>query len=158
MQKIANLLVVKEGNVLLLKKPRRGWYVAPGGKIDEGESVYEAAIREFVEETGARPINPHLKGVYTMMIMDNGGEQLLNEWLLFTFIAHDYSGNVLETTVEGELEWHPLESLHTLPMAEGDRANLIFAIENKGMQYGTFYYTEQFQLLRQSLQQSMEGE
>ncbi|SKB01258.1 8-oxo-dGTP diphosphatase [Sporosarcina newyorkensis] len=158
MQKIANLLVVKDGQVLLLKKPRRGWYVAPGGKIDEGESIYEAAIREFVEETGARPINPHLKGVYTMMIMDDEGEALLNEWLLFTFISHDYSGELLETTVEGELEWHPIESLHTLPMAEGDRSNLLFAIHHEGTQYGTFYYTEQFRLLRESLQQSMEGE
>lgn len=158
MQKIANLLVVKDEQVLLLKKPRRGWYVAPGGKIDEGESIYEAAVREFTEETGARPIQPHLKGIYTMMTMDDDGKQLLNEWLLFTFIARDYSGDILETTAEGELEWHPVESLHTLPMAEGDRSNLLFAVHGTGMQYGTFYYTEQFRLLQESLQQSTEGE
>lgn len=158
MQKIANLLVVKDGRVLLLKKPRRGWYVAPGGKIDEGESVYEAAIREFAEETGARPVDPHLKGVYTMMIMDDAGEKMLDEWFLFTLIARDYTGDILETTIEGELEWHPVESLHTLPMAEGDRSNLLFAVGQRGMQYGTFYYTEEFRLLRESLQQSMEGE
>lgn len=158
MQKIANLLVVKDGQVLLLKKPRRGWYVAPGGKIDEGESVYEAANREFFEETGAQAISPHVKGIYTMMIMDDEGKELLDEWLLFTFVAHDYSGELMKTTIEGELEWHPLESLHTLPMAEGDRKNLLFAVHQKGMQYGTFYYTEQFRFLRESLQQSMEGE
>ena len=61
MQRIANLLVVKDEHVLLLKKPRRGWYVAPGGKMDPGESIYEAAVREFTEETGAKPIDPHLK-------------------------------------------------------------------------------------------------
>ena len=36
MQRIANLLVVKDNQVLLLKKPRRDWYVAPGGKMDSG--------------------------------------------------------------------------------------------------------------------------
>ena len=74
MQRIANLLVVKDDHVLLLKKPRRGWYVAPGGKMDPGESIYEAAVREFTEETGTAPINPHLKGVYTMVITDDNRE------------------------------------------------------------------------------------
>ena len=70
MQRIANLIVLKNECVLLLKKPRRNWYVAPGGKMDPGESIYQAAIREFTEETGVQPINPHLKGVYTMVITD----------------------------------------------------------------------------------------
>ena len=74
MQRIANLIVVKDNHVLLLKKPRRGWYVAPGGKMDPGESIYEAAVREFTEETGTEPINPHLKGVYTMVIKDDTDE------------------------------------------------------------------------------------
>ena len=56
---------------IIIKKTRRGWYVAPGGKMDPGESIYEAAVREFTEETGAEPVNPHLKGVYTMVITDD---------------------------------------------------------------------------------------
>ncbi len=111
MQRIVNLLVVKDNHVLLLKKPRRGWYVAPGGKMDSGESIYETAVREFTEETGAVPINPLLKGVYTMMIMDETGENVKNEWMLHTFIAFDLKGKPFETTVEGVLEWHPVESL-----------------------------------------------
>ena len=53
MQRIANLLVIKDNKVLLLKKPRRDWYVAPGGKMEIGESIFEAASREFTEETNA---------------------------------------------------------------------------------------------------------
>lgn len=157
MQRIANLLVVKEGQVLLLKKPRRGWYVAPGGKVDPGESIYEAAVREFQEETGANPVAPHLKGTYTMVITDTEEKRVLDEWMLFTFIAHDLEGEPFGETVEGVLEWHPVEHLHTLPMAEGDRANLLFAVSEEGMQYGTFTYTEQFKLLQETLQQSKEG-
>lgn len=52
MQRIANLIVRRGDEVLLLKKPRRGWYVAPGGKIESGESIFEAASREYFEETG----------------------------------------------------------------------------------------------------------
>ncbi|WP_342514569.1 NUDIX domain-containing protein [Sporosarcina sp. FSL K6-1522] len=158
MQRIANLLVVKDGHVLLLKKPRRGWYVAPGGKMDAGESVYTAAVREFTEETGAKPVNPHVKGIYTMVIMDEAGENVKDEWMLYTFVAHDLAGTPWTTTTEGELEWHPIESLQTLPMAEGDRTNLLFAVSQNGMQYGTFFYTEQFKLLREEIQNSVGGD
>jgi 8-oxo-dGTP diphosphatase len=157
MQRIANLLVVKDNHVLLLKKPRRGWYVAPGGKMDPGESIYEAAVREFTEETGTTPINPHLKGVYTMMIKDDADKIVKDEWMLYTFVAHDLEGVPFETTTEGKLDWYPVESLHTLPMAEGDRTNLLFAVSETGMQYGTFYYTEQFKLLNEKIQKSVEG-
>lgn len=157
MQRIANLIVVKDNHVLLLKKPRRGWYVAPGGKMEPGESVYEAAVREFIEETGAEPIDPHLKGVYTMIIKDDEDTIVKDEWMLYTFVAKDLSGTPYKTTREGELEWHPVASLETLPMAEGDRTNLLFAIAQAGMQYGTFYYTDQFKLLSETIQKSVEG-
>lgn len=157
MQRIANLLVLKDDKVLLLKKPRRGWYVAPGGKVDPGESVYGAAVREFQEETGANPIEPHLKGTYTMVIKDGLGQVVQDEWMLFTFIAHDFEGVPFKETTEGILEWHPVESLKTLPMAEGDRTNLLFAVSQKGMQYGTFTYTNEFKLLEEVIQQSVEG-
>ena len=68
MQRIANLFALQDGQVLLAEKPRRGWYVAPGGKMESGESIYEAAISEFQEETNVTPKNAHLKGVYTMLL------------------------------------------------------------------------------------------
>ena len=81
-----------------------------------------------------------------------------DEWMLYTFLAHDLTGMPFETTAEGELEWHPVESLRTLPMAEGDRTNLLFAVTQPGMQYGTFFYTEQFELLKEEIQNSVEGD
>lgn len=156
MQRIANLIVLKNQQVLLLKKPRRNWYVAPGGKMEAGESIYSAAIREFQEETNTIPLQPHLKGVYTMVVYDD--QQVENEWMLFTFVAHDLEGIPFEETKEGVLEWHPVEALAHLPMAEGDRTNLQFAVSGKGVQYGTFVYTEDFDLIKEDIQTSNEGE
>ena len=154
MQRIANLLAIKDQQVLLLQKPRRGWYVAPGGKMESGESIYEAAIREFKEETNVTPEEVHLKGVYTMVIKDQGEQ--IDEWMLFTFIATKVEGEPFKETREGNLSWKPIEELRTLPMAEGDRANLLFAIEQEGIQYGTFEYTKEFELIDMKLQQSKE--
>lgn len=154
MQRIANLLAVKDGQVLLLQKPRRGWYVAPGGKMESGESIYEAAVREFKEETNMTPLHTHLKGVYTMVIKDN--DETVDEWMLYTFVATDVEGDVFKETREGTLAWHPIESLKDLPMAEGDRTNLLFAVAQSGIQYGTFEYTKDFELLHEKIQMSVE--
>lgn len=156
MQRIANLIVLKDNQVLLLKKPRRNWYVAPGGKMEQGESIYLAAIREFEEETNTQPHPPHLKGIYTMIIQEK--DEIIDEWMLFTFVSHGLEGTPFETTEEGVLEWHPVESLAHLPMAEGDRTNLQFAISQQGIQYGTFVYTSDFKLLNENIQSSSEGE
>ncbi|MBH9788144.1 NUDIX hydrolase, partial [Clostridioides difficile] len=43
-----------------------------------------------------------------------------------------------------------------LPMAEGDRTNLQFAVSQSGIQYGTFDYTTNFELLHQKIQISKE--
>ena len=152
MQRIANLLAIKDNQVLLLQKPRRGWYVAPGGKMESGESIYEAAIREFQEETNVIPKEVHLKGVYTMVIKDEGKQ--VDEWMLFTFVAKEVEGEPFKETHEGILSWKHIEEVKTLPMAEGDRKNLLFAIEQEGIQYGTFEYTKEFELIDAKFQQS----
>jgi len=154
MQRIANLLAIQNDQVLLLQKPRRGWYVAPGGKMESGESIYEAAIREFKEETNVTPKQVHLKGVYTMVIKE--GEKQVDEWMLFTFIATEIEGEPFKETREGILSWQPVDQLKFLPMAEGDRTNLLFAVEQAGIQYGTFEYTTDFDLINEKVQQSKE--
>ncbi|NLY78437.1 MAG: 8-oxo-dGTP diphosphatase [Lysinibacillus sp.] len=154
MQRIANLLAVQNGQVLLLKKPRRGWYVAPGGKMESGESIYEAAVREFQEETNVTPKNAHLKGVNTIIIKD--GDATVDEWMLFTFVSNGIEGVPVKENREGTLEWHPIEDLHHLPMAEGDRKNLLFAALNNGIQYGTCVYTKDYELLEAKYQTSVE--
>ena len=153
MQRITNLLAIQDGQVLLLQKPRRGWFVAPGGKMEPGESIYDSAVREFLEETNTIPKNVHLKGIYTMVIKD--GDRVVNEWMLYTFVADGIEGEPFEETREGKLSWQPIERLKDLPMALGDRTNLLFAALNKGMQYGTFEYTEDFELISEKIQNSV---
>ena len=154
MQRIANLLAVKDGKVLLLQKPRRNWFVAPGGKMEVGESIYDSALREFHEETNVKANNAHLKGVFTMVI--KRGEEIIDEWMLYTFVTKDFEGEPYHETREGILNWHSIDDIKTLPMAEGDRSNLLFAALEKGIQYGTFEYTEDYELIKQSIQSSVE--
>ncbi|MGA9289177.1 MAG: NUDIX hydrolase [Anaerobacillus sp.] len=48
----ASVILNDAEEMLLIKGPRRGWEM-PGGQVEEGESLSEAAIREAKEESGA---------------------------------------------------------------------------------------------------------
>ncbi|MBP1989640.1 NUDIX hydrolase [Paenibacillus eucommiae] len=47
----ATIVFNNQEEILLIKGPRRGWEM-PGGQVEEGESLKDAAIRETKEEAG----------------------------------------------------------------------------------------------------------
>ncbi|WKA56644.1 NUDIX hydrolase [Planococcus shixiaomingii] len=47
----AAVVLNENQEILLIKGPRRGWEM-PGGQVEEGESLKEAAVREVKEESG----------------------------------------------------------------------------------------------------------
>ena len=54
-------------------EPRRGHWSMPGGFVDLGESVEDAAIREVEEELHLRVELTHLIGVYSRAAGSYGG-------------------------------------------------------------------------------------
>lgn len=145
MQRVTNCVLVRDDQVLLLQKPRRGWWVAPGGKMEHGESVKDTVVREYREETGIYLKNPALKGVFTFVIKE--GNEIVSEWMMFTFLATDYDGQNVKESEEGKIEWHKADSIAELPMAPGDFHILDYLIKGSGMIFGTFTYTPDFELL-----------
>ncbi|AEH52790.1 MULTISPECIES: NUDIX hydrolase [Heyndrickxia] len=152
MQRITNCVFIKDGQVLLLQKPRRNWWVAPGGKMEQGESVREAVIREYREETGIYLKHPDLKGVFTIVIKDR--DKPVSEWMMFTFVATDGDGKNFEQSAEGILQWHAIDEIKNLPMAAGDTHILEYMVHGSGIIYGQFTYTPDFELLSYRLDPS----
>ena len=58
-------MVWREGEILLMRRSDNGHWGLPGGFVEVGESVAEAACREVVEETGWRVRVGGLIGVYS---------------------------------------------------------------------------------------------
>ncbi|MBN6885353.1 8-oxo-dGTP diphosphatase [Cytobacillus horneckiae] len=152
MQRVTNCVLLKDNQVLLLQKPRRGWWVAPGGKMEPGESVRDSCIREYREETGIYLRNPNIKGIFTFIMKD--GDKVLSEWMMFTFFATEADGLNLDESEEGKLNWHPIEEVKNLPMAAGDHHILEYMINGHRMIYGTFTYTPNFELISYRLDPS----
>ncbi|GER74402.1 NUDIX hydrolase [Weizmannia acidilactici] len=152
MQRVTNCVLIKGDQVLLLQKPRRNWWVAPGGKMEQGESVREAIIREYREETGIYLKHPELKGVFTIVMKD--GDKITSEWMMFTFVATEGDGENVEQSAEGKLQWHSIHDIKDLPMAVGDTHILEYMVHGSGMIYGQFTYTPDFDLLSYRLDPS----
>ncbi|WP_096436943.1 8-oxo-dGTP diphosphatase [Alteribacter populi] len=145
MRRVTNCILRDQDHVLLLQKPSRGWWVAPGGKMEPRESVKESAVREFKEETGLDLYEPTLKGVFTVVIEEEG--KAIDEWMLFTFYAEKFSGSLLSESPEGHLAWQMVDHVKHLPMAEGDHHFFDHIFNRSGLIYGTFVYSPDYQLL-----------
>ncbi|WP_307324880.1 NUDIX hydrolase [Evansella vedderi] len=147
MQRVTHCILTNDDKVLMLKKPSRGWWVAPGGKMEQGESIRESVTREYFEETGITLENPKLRGIFTIIIEEKGN--VVDEWMMFTFQGDKFNGQTLKESPEGALAWQPLDSINDLPMAPGDYLIFDHVLSNGDTEimYGTFKYTENFKLL-----------
>ncbi len=110
-------------DTLLVYRNRRpgdhhlGKYNGLGGKLRPDEDVLSCLLREIREESGIRCEEVELRGTVNWTGFGPNGEN----WLGFIFLITEFSGSPFEANEEGELGWHPIKSLDTLPMWEGDR-------------------------------------
>ena len=63
-----DMILVENGKILLIKRknnPFKGYYALPGGFVEYGEKVEDAAVREMLEETSLDVKINRLLGVYS---------------------------------------------------------------------------------------------
>ena len=90
-------------------------WVGVGGKLEAGESPFDCARREILEETGVRVKNLKYRGFITFVSNIYGTEYM------HLFTADDYDGNIDYNCDEGKLEWVKKECIPSLPIWEGDK-------------------------------------
>lgn len=92
----------KDGKIVFIKRlnpPFRGYFALPGGFVEYGEKLEEAAVREAMEETGLKIENLKLVGVYSDPNRDPRGHVVS-----VAFLAEEGGGSLKASDDAGEVK------------------------------------------------------
>jgi 8-oxo-dGTP pyrophosphatase MutT (NUDIX family) len=101
----ARIILLRDGQVLLIEHTyRRGWYL-PGGGIDKGESLEECILREAEEEAGATVRGLELFGLYSNFSEGKSDHVAI-------FVSREFDLRPLDANNEiARVGWFALEAL-----------------------------------------------
>jgi ADP-ribose pyrophosphatase YjhB (NUDIX family) len=110
------VLICRDAEVLLVRHEKGGhsYWLVPGGGVDAGETMVEAAARELVEETGLDVAVGRLLLVCEAIDPKPGGRHIVN-----AVFSGTVRGGTLVVGVDKALRdarWQPLDALAELEM------------------------------------------
>jgi len=111
-------VVIRDGRVLLVKRakePGRGYWAIPGGVVELGESLREAAEREIMEETGVviRAREP----IVTFEVIQRGRDGRVQFHYVIVDLAADYvSGEPHPADDAQDAQWFTPEEVQNIPL------------------------------------------
>ncbi len=99
---------------------------SPGGHAENGESIYDSAVREIKEETGLTIQN--FKSCGLIYWFNNKTE---DRYFVHLYRTTDYIGELIEVTEEGRVFWLSLDDLVKRKLAPNFKEYLTIILENK---------------------------
>jgi 8-oxo-dGTP diphosphatase len=112
-------IIIEENRVLLVKRahpPLQAQWSIPGGVLEVGELVREAAVREAREETGLIVEPGDLLGVYDRVLRD-AEHHVQYHYVLIDFLCRRVGGELLAASDAAEVRWFTREELPALNLA-----------------------------------------
>ena len=113
--------IEKDGAYLMIHRVKKkndenkDKWIGIGGKLEAGESPFDCARREVLEETGLTLKNIRYRGIITFVSNIDGTEYM------HLFSSDSFVGEIKGDCDEGNLEWIKKQDLYSLPMWEGDK-------------------------------------
>ena len=119
-------IIVEGDRVVLVKRghpPLAGEWSIPGGVLEVGETLREAAVREAMEETGLTVEPGELLGVFDRVLRDSDGRTRYH-YVLIDFLCRRISGEPHAAGDAEEAKWFTRDEARKLPLAK-DTAEVI---------------------------------
>jgi 8-oxo-dGTP diphosphatase len=113
-------IIIENSRVLLIKRahpPLQAQWSIPGGVLEVGELVRDAAIREASEETGLIVEPADLLGVYDR-VLRNPEQRVQYHYVLIDFLCRRVGGELQAASDAAEVRWFTREELPALNLAE----------------------------------------
>ena len=112
-------VIVERDRVVLVKRahpPIAGQWSIPGGVLEVGELVRDAAVREAREETGLVVEPGELLGVFDRVLCDAEG-RVQYHYVLVDFRCRQTGGELRAASDAAEVRWFQREELQALELA-----------------------------------------
>jgi 8-oxo-dGTP diphosphatase len=109
-------IVEHNGSILLVKRgkePHKGEWAIPGGKVEWGEPLHNAVIREIKEETGVE-IEPGDLAYHFEHISETNG----HHFIVLDFFARYVNGDLIAGDDADDVGWFIFKSLKQLNVNE----------------------------------------
>lgn len=143
-------MVVTDDRILLGLKKRSfatGYYNGFGGRVEAGETVEQAALRELTEECGIVATKYEKVGVIEFDEIFRGE----HAWMtVHVFLITGFNGEPEETD-EMRPEWFSLDAIPYDKMLPDDRHWLPLVLDGKKVK-GFFHFDEHFNILEKRLE------
>ena len=112
-------IIIEDSRVVLVKRahpPLQAEWSIPGGVLEVGELVREAAVREAREETGLTVEPGKLLGVYDR-VLRNAEKRVQYHYVLIDFLCRRVAGYLAAASDAAEVRWFTREELPGLKLA-----------------------------------------
>ena len=105
------LLLVRRGN-----PPSRGLWTLPGGRVKLGETLHDALVREFEEETGIR-VQPVGLADAVDIIERAADGRIRYHYVVIDYWVERLTGSAQAASDALEVGWYPIDALprHDMP-------------------------------------------
>jgi 8-oxo-dGTP diphosphatase len=115
-----SLAVFREGRVLIARRaraPLEGLYSLPGGHVEVGETLKEAALRELFEEVGVKAeiiaFNDHVESIARK------GDAIGAHYVIASFVARWLSGEAQTSAEADDVRWIDPDRPFDVPTTPG---------------------------------------
>src|SRR3954468_12443710 len=126
-----------QGRLLVIRRSDNDNWALPGGAMDCGESISEAAVRETKEETGVDCEISRLVGIYTnprhVILYTSDGE--VRQECSVVFAARAVAGQPTPSSESSEVRWVAPGGLAELKMHPSMRQRVAHYLEDRETPY-----------------------
>jgi ADP-ribose pyrophosphatase YjhB (NUDIX family) len=117
-------VVLLDGDRVLLiqrgRPPGVGLWTVPGGKVELGETLEEAAARELLEETGLSARLGPIVEVLDRVVRDRAGS-ISHHYVILDFLGTEPTGALRADSDTSDARWVRLEELDDFGTTDGLR-------------------------------------